>query len=284
MTVLRQLFCNTIATRGSTIAGTVGLESDERDGFGPVRIIAGQTSFNQQERSDYDPFTIRTLQVCMRFVAAGPLLRSISGEPTKDTEVTEVILGCGTENSNGFLTGFSLLLSEIQRKTFSFGNHLQRFLDALNMFFIPYEHKHSKRMQQVLSQFLYAILELWLGSADVRDQVQDLPNWLLKHHRKGKAKYRTERDAFIRFIDKLVFRQPHSLEWLLLKENEGLSEEHLLTLLPLKAWNEDNDIRVRFRVAILNARLFHALQHLDIYPSVLYTGIQGYFNEVEVDQ
>lgn len=282
--MLRQLFSNTIASRGSATSGIVGLETDERDGFGPVRVITGQASSGQQEASDYDPFTVRTLRVCMRFVAAGPLLRSISGEPTKDTEIIDTILGCETKHPNGFLTGFSLLLSEIQRKTFGFGNHLQRFLDALNDFFTSYEHEQSKRMQQIISQFLHAILELWLSSAEVRDQVKDLPKWLLKHHRKEKAKYRTERDAFIRFIDLLVLRQPHSLEWLLLKGKGVLSEEDLLTSLPLKAWNRDNDIRVRFRVAILNARLFHAIQHLDIYPSALYTGVQGYFNEVEVEQ
>jgi ataxia telangiectasia mutated family protein len=220
----------------------------------------------------------------MRFVAAGPLLQSTSGEPTRDTEVVDAILGCGIKNATGFLNGFSFLLAEIRRRTFGLGSNLQRCLEALDEFFASYEYEQSERMQYLVSQFLHSILELWLNSAEVRDQVAALPRWLLKRHRKGRAKYRIERDAFIRFVDKMAFHQPRALEWLLLPGETGLTHEVLLTSLPLMVWNQDNDIRIRFRVAILNARLFHVIQQLDIYPSALYTGIQDYYSEIEVDQ
>ncbi|KAF9454347.1 hypothetical protein P691DRAFT_788809 [Macrolepiota fuliginosa MF-IS2] len=281
--ILRRLFCSLISGRSSATNNMV-IENEERDGFGPVRIVSSRTSSAQTGTLDDDPFVKRTMDVCMRFIAAGPLLHSVSGEPTKDAKVTDAILGCGTKNANGFLTSFSLLLSEVRRKTFGVGSNLQCYLDALDDFFGSYEYEQSERMQHTCSQFLHAILESWLSNAEIRNQVQALPKWLLKRHRKEKAKYRIERDAFIRFVDKLVRQQPRALQWLLLKENEELSDEALLSSLPLRVWNKDNDIRVRFRVAVLNARLFHALHHLDIYPSVLYTGIQSYFNQVEVHQ
>lgn len=282
--MLRRLLCSMIDGRASATAGTMGVENDERDGFGPVRVVASQISSVQHGMLGNGPFVTRTMDVCMRFVAVGPLLSSMSGEPTKDAQVIDAILGCGTKNANGFLVGFSLLLSEIRRKTFAVAGNLQHYLDALDEYFGSYEYEQSEYMQQISSQFLHAILESWLSNAEVRAQVEALPKWLLKRHRKQKAKYRTERDAFIRFVDRLVLQQPRSLAWLLLRQNEELSDEVLLSSLPLGVWNKDNDIRVRFRAAILNARLFHAIQRLDIYPSTLYTGIQGYFNQVEVDQ
>ncbi|KXN87389.1 Serine/threonine-protein kinase TEL1 [Leucoagaricus sp. SymC.cos] len=277
---LRRLFSTLVTGRTSASSGVTGAENDDKDGFGPVRVVANHTA--QQGVSGDDAYLMRTEEVCMRFIAAGPLLQSLSGEPTRDTDIMDAILGCGIKNANGFLHGFSLLLSEIRRRTFSLGNHLQRYLDTLNDFFGSYEFEQSERIQQLLSQFLHSILELWLSSADVRDQVEDLPKWLLKRHKKEKAKYRTERDAFIRFIDKLVFQQPRALEWLL-SPGSSLSDEALLTSLPLRVWNRDNDIRIRFRIAILNARLFHATQHLDIYPSVLYKGLTEFLTEVPVD-
>lgn len=280
--MLRQLFCKMVT--GRTSAGGMGTETDEHDGFGPVRVVASQTSPLQSGTSEADPFVKRTMEVCLRFVAAGPLLHSMSGEPTRDTEIIDSILACGVDNANGFFISFPLLLSEVQRRTFCLGNNLQHCLDALGEFFGSYEYEKSEQMQQISSQFLHAIIELWFSNAEIRSQVKALPKWLLKRHRNEKAKYRSERDAFIRFVDQLVLRQPRSLEWLLLKQNEELSDELLLSSLPLEAWNRDSDIRVRFRVAILNARLFHALQCLDIYPSVFYTGIREYINRVELEQ
>ncbi|KAJ3557512.1 hypothetical protein NP233_g11720 [Leucocoprinus birnbaumii] len=220
----------------------------------------------------------------MRFIAAGPLLQSISGEPTRDTDIIDTILGCGIEHAQGFLSGLSCLLAEVRRRTFSLSTNLQGYLDTLDDFFGSYEYEQSERMQQLVSQFLHSILEIWLTNAETRSQVHALPKWLLKRNRKGTAKYRTERDAFIRFVDKMTLREPRALEWLLMSGDKELSDETLLTSLPLIGWNQDSDIRIRFRVAILNARVFHAIQHLDIYPSALYKGIQGLGNDIEADQ
>lgn len=280
---LRKLFSSLIAGRAIASSGTLG-ENDERDGFGPVRVVASHAGPSQQGALGNDAYLMRTVEVCMRFVAAGPLLQSVSGEPTRDTDIVDTILGCGIENANGFLNGFSFLLAEIRRRTFSLTTNLQGYLDTLDDFFGSYEYEHSERMQQLVSQFLHSILDLWLASAETRSQISALPKWLLKRHRKGTAKYRTERDAFIRFIDKMTLKDPRALEWLLLSGDKELSDEVLLTSLPLRMWNQDNDVRIRFRVAILNARLFHAIQHLDVYPSSLYGGIQEFYSDIEVNQ
>ena len=281
---LRKLFSALISSRTLATDNAPGLENDERDSFGPTRITSSSMGFTSQGIPGNDAYLARILEVCMRFLAAGPLLQSVSGEPTKDIYTINTILECGIVNANGFLIGFSLLLAEIKRRTFSLGNNLQRYLDVLDDFFGSYEYEQSERMQQIVSKFLHSILDLWLTNVEVRNQVDALPKWLLKSHRKGRAKYKTERDAFIRFVDKMTLQEPQALEWLLLSENQGLSEDVLLNYLPLQMWNQDNDVRIRFRVAVLNARLFHAIQRLDVYPSKLYTGIREFYDGVEVHQ
>lgn len=278
------MFIALIASQTSVTDSTPGLENDDRDGFGPTRIAASHMGSASQGITGNDAYLVRTLEVCMRFLAAGPLLQSVSGEPTRDTNIVNTILKCGIIRANGFLNGFSLLLAEIRRRTFSLGNNLQGYLDVLDDFFGSYEYEQSERMQRIVSRFLHSILDSWLTNAEVRTQVDALPKWLLKSHRKGKAKYRTERDAFIRFVDKMALQEPQALKWLLSTGSKGPSDEVLLTSLPLRMWNQDSDVRIRFRVAVLNARLFHAIQQLDIYPSVLYTGIRDFYSGVEVHQ
>jgi ataxia telangiectasia mutated family protein len=279
--MLRQLFCKMITSNGPDVMGSIGTEIDERDGFGPVRVVAGQSGPLQSGIPEADPFISRTMEICLRFVVNGPLLHSLSGEPTKDTEVIDAVLACDVDNPEGFLIGFPLLLSDIQRGTFSLGGNLDRCLKVLGKILTSYKYQKSERMLQVTCQLLNAILESWLNSAEVREGVEDLLDFLLKRNLRKQARYRSERDAFIRFVEQVVIHQPHSLEWVL---EEKLTKEVLLTMLPLGLWNTDNDVRVRFRAAVLNARIFHALQPLDISPSLFYTGLQQYLNQIEIEQ
>lgn len=281
MTRLRELFCTMTTSDGPGEMGSMGIEIDERDGFGPVRLVAGQTGPPQSGVSEADPFILRTVEVCWRFVVNGPLLCSLSGESTKDTKVIDALLICDSDNPRGFLTGFPLLLFDIQRGTFSLGGNLERCLKVLGKILTSYKYQKSEQVLLVTCQLLNCVLESWLSNVEVRNGVEDLLDFLLKRNLRKQARYRSERDAFIRFVEQVVIHQPHSLEWVL---EEKLTKEVLLTSLPLGPWNMDDDVRVRFRAANLNARIFHALQHLEISPSLFYTGLQEYLNQIEIEQ
>lgn len=281
MKVLRQLFCDMIASSDPAAMDNMGTETDERDGFGPVRDVAGRTGPPQFGIPEADPFILRTMEICLRFVVNGPLLHSLSGEPTKDTEVIDAVLACDVDNPKGFLVGFPLLLSNVQRGTFSLGSNLNSSLKVLEEILTSYKYRRSERMLQITFQLLSAILQSWFSSADVRKEVDELLDFLLNRHLSKQARYRSERDAFIRFVEQVIICQPRSLEWVLA---EKPTKEVLLTKLPLGLWNTDNDVRVRFRAATLNARIFNALQHLDISPSLFYSGLQEYLNRIEIDQ
>jgi serine-protein kinase ATM len=219
------------------------------------------------------------VEICVSFLAAVPVLESSSDEPTRDKELTDLVLDCSPEY---FLFVAPAFFSNVRRKILNLTpNNLKRFLDKFSSLVAEnYTYGRREMVLLLLVFFTQSTLPIWLHenvrSTDVGKNVSDFLQWFSQLIKKNSARSWKVRDAIARFLDDYLSHDPAQS---FLNAEQDLSQNTDPDSLPsalLPLMGEDEDIRVRFRVASLNARLLSVTQPFNVDLMVLYTSILGH--------
>jgi ataxia telangiectasia mutated family protein len=243
-------------------------EGDDKDGFGPIRTTQQAPETRQQAEDGTVHRCI--VEVCMSFSAVVPILQASSGEPTRDKELTEFVLHA----DNNFHLVASVFFNKIGQRLLNLGsNNLDRFLRKIGDLLTQYNYSRSEKLQVLVTHFLDSTLHLWLqGSAmdnEVGDNVRALCHWISNILREDKIRSWKLRDYVIRFLDKYLVMDPRQAFW---SHGEDDTETLPSSLLPMLG--ADRDLRVRFRAALVNARLFSVARTIAEDALALYDTIK----------
>ncbi|KAJ3839321.1 hypothetical protein F5878DRAFT_130270 [Lentinula raphanica] len=213
--------------------------------------------------------------ICILFLSLGPLLQQASGEATRDRELTELMLEGARVDIRRFLLACPVYFDSIRKQTLSLGpSHLAQFISIFGDHLRSYSNIKSEGFNLQVISFLDATLSLWLNLAPTHENTAD-DFWALVNHYTGqlqrdKLKHWRIRDSVARLCDKYIVLDPTQHAWL---DEETDSPMHILPSLI-----GDVDIRIRFRAAAINARMFE----IPGDPMALYDTIrQNYTTQLE---
>lgn len=237
------------------------MDVDDKDGFGPIRITQAMGASTETRHTDDTCTNRRIAEICVSFLTVVPILQSSSGEATRDTELTDFVLGSADEK---FFLLAPIFLDKVRQRVLSLNiNTLDNFLDKLAPLLESYAYSRSERAQLLVTQFLHSTLPIWLqksvATTDVGHRIRQLTGWLSGILRSKKIRYWRVRDAIIRFLDEYLTLDPRQEIWSLPDDDDdGIDtfefKQQPAAILPFLG--ADEDIRVRFRAGVANARLF----------------------------
>ncbi|KAK0202615.1 hypothetical protein DFS33DRAFT_1384994 [Desarmillaria ectypa] len=253
------------------------LQEDAMDvDFGPVRT-------GSRQLSDWDDVVdIRLIaDTCMSFLATVPILQSLSGEPTRDNELSGIVLSCQEDHSDRFILLCSVLGEKFRCKTLHLGvEALQKFLAGIVDLSNKYPYARDEKYQLLVGHFLESILLIWIPINEADGPGSEHGGQLLlqmaRALKAGIVKSWKVRDALVRLYDRFVVVNPSLSGWPFSEVEEDDPSEVVASpdiLLPLVGG--DFDIRVRFRAAVANAHLFSFAQKTERDPNLVYAGIKS---------
>ncbi|KAJ4469561.1 hypothetical protein J3R30DRAFT_3551103 [Lentinula aciculospora] len=208
--------------------------------------------------------------ICLLFLSVGPLLQQSQGEPTRDKELTKLMLEVAESDIERFLLASPAYFDSIRNQTLNLSpNHLGQFIDVFAVHLRRYETiKHEKFHIQLIS-FLDATMSLCLSLTAANQNTADNFLELLEYYSvnllHGKLKHWRIRDSFARLCDRYLILDPSRRVWVDQGAEDTSSAMHILPILI-----EDIDIRVRFRAVVINARVFQISED----PMALYETIR----------
>jgi ataxia telangiectasia mutated family protein len=271
-------FKEILRSRIGNIAGgpTNAMDIDYSESFAPIRNA--QATADSQKFGDASAARC-VAEVCISSLAVIPVLESSSGEPTRDKELTELVLKCSDER---FFLAARVFFTHVRQRILSLSpNGLQNFLDKFSSLVTSnYTYGRREEVLLLLIHFLRSTLRVWLQDniyhTETGKNVSDLLHWLSHLIKNKTARSWRVRDAITVFFDDYLSQDPTQKFW---RSGDDSSEgpdfepSDILpaTLIPHIA--ADDDIRVRFRAAVANARLFLIVERLNVDPMNLYRGI-----------
>ena len=274
---------------------TDGTEADDEDDFGPVNAISTTAPAEAQRLSNGRVPAEAILEVCVSFLAVGPILQSSGEEPTRDRELTDIILNC---DGDEFLLASKAYLANVRRRALNINlTILDNLLVKFASLSTQYIFQLNEELKLMVIRLLDSTAHLWVqadhNDSDTVDKVRNFFEWLLQlvrvthdENRNGaKTKVRSWkiRDSFVAFLVRYIALDPY--ERLLearRSQNDDRggsdSDSDSPPTLPsdvLPTINQDDDIRVRFRSACANAMLFDLPRFGDGRHMTLYSEIHS---------
>lgn len=242
----------------STSSHAAGM--DDGDGFGAVNTHRRHNASSTRE--------IRLVaEICIEYLAMGPILQSLVNEPTRDKELLESVLEVADENTDTFILVTSVLLQQVRQNTLDISpTLLDQFLDAIGYHLKTYPFSKNASMICFLATFLDATLHLWghesKATEEVRSKIHILFDWFHKALQGGKIGSWEARDRWVSLLLRYVTEDP---EESLYKKSKVFQRELLPSL------GLDEDMRVRFRASVIVARLFAVGRKTGSPPMPLYS-------------
>jgi ataxia telangiectasia mutated family protein len=257
---------------------------DDGDGFAPIRTTHAITQSVETNQQADSVWAIQCIaDVCMTFLAIVPILQSSSGEPTRDKDLTELILKCSDVK---FLLVGPIYFGKVRQRILNMSlNVLDGFLDKFDRMLKPYIYSRSEKLQLLTTQFLDSTLHYWkqdtVSSSEVGERIRDLCHWLSNTLRRNQIRSWRTRDGVARFMKRYLTEDPEQVIWSMVLPDEegGIVESEALPAAILPMLGADQDIRVRFRVAFDNASLFSVARKTGRDPSHLYSEIKGWLTD-----
>lgn len=270
MKTLRTLLSQFLKWPSSDPQGST-IDADDKDGFGPIRTTTLQNAATIAG-SDDRRSVAHMFHICLNFISYGSFLQSHSSEPTRDRDLTQLIV----ESAGSYPERFSILCPiffSLARKGIIYlpAKHLTAFFEEFASLLGQYSFSRNERFHRVVLDLLTSSLGIWktqdAKADDVEEQFRQLCCWLSNTFVKDNIRSWSLRDAFSQFLDRYLSEDPAQGTWLYL--DDRITEENCENFLPtslLPKLNGDPDIRVRFRAAVSNTRLFYQAEPGDITP------------------
>lgn len=270
-----------------------GIEADQDD-FGLTGGTITAAPVEAQRQTSGRIYVESILDVCMSFLAIGPILQSSGEEPTRDRELTDIVLNC---DGDEFLLASKAYLVNVRRRALNIN---LATLDNLLVKFASLSTQYIYQLNDELKLMIICLLDstahLWTQpdfvGYDTVDKVRNFFGWLLELVRVSKdedgKRTRTKvrswrvRDTFVAFLARYMSLDPLERLWTTGSSSVDVSDtdsnDDCPPTLPshiLPAINQDEDIRVRFRSAYANATLFNLSRFNNSHPMVHYREIHA---------
>lgn len=243
------------------------MDIDDQDGFGPVRTEVSQTSSVVQSE-ERNTLLRRLFEVQLVLLIRGPLLESLSGEPTRDRDLVDKILGSMESNPEWFQMMLPIILREIELGALEFTDkQLDQLLYGIGQAQTQYPNKFNEEREILVVKTLSCTMNLWAFNAgkSTKKRVRSACNYL-----SGRVGTYKTRDAMVLFVQKVLALDPTRV----LDDDEPMLDPMEL----IQKWCEDDDIRVRFRCAITLPRLFGNSRKTGTELMTLYTEVKDFIS------
>jgi ataxia telangiectasia mutated family protein len=241
------------------------MEVDEADGFGPIRT--SQTT-QAEKKLDVNSTIRRIARICIDFLTLIPVLQSMNGDSTRDKELLEILLDA---DGDAFLSMIPSYSDNVRRGRFNLG---VTATDTLLLRFSQHmgDPSFAKREQTHLEviRFLDATIEVWLqpSAEDVLNKVQFLFKFYSDMLVRKKVRSWRIRHALAHFMSRYLNKDPWQKAWNDVEVDCCLPSELLPQL------GSDEDIRVRFKLATLGAKLLLPTNLADNDASTVYQQVR----------
>ncbi|THH15268.1 hypothetical protein EW146_g5182 [Bondarzewia mesenterica] len=273
--VLRFILTRLTGDRHSSNA----MDVDDKDDFGPIRTTPLAANTPEAQRQTKGTSSAQdVMAVCMAFLALGPILQSSSGEPTRDKELTRLILD---SDGDEFLLASSSYFSNVRQRTLNLNvTTLDHFLEKFESLLIQYTYSLNGQLQLLVIQFLESTISLWtqgpVADSETGEHARSLCRWLLDSLGGGKTRCWKIRDSIVTFLDQYLAQDPMEKVWSMsyFDDDDDEIRPSIVPTAALPTMSNDQDIRVRFRVANANARLFTLSRFQHSNPMELYDTIR----------
>jgi len=254
-----------------------GIEADDQDDFGLTEGTITAAPVEAQRQISGRIYVESILDVCMSFLAIGPILQSSGEEPTRDRELTDIVLNC---DGDEFLLASKAYLVNVRRRALNINlATLDNLLVKFASLSTQYIYQLNDELKLMIIRLLDSTAHLWtqpeIVGYDTVDKVRNFFGWLLELVRvtedgdgkrtKSKVRSWRVRDTFVAFLARYMSLDPLERFWTTtgsssIDVDDADSNDDCPPTLPshtLPTINQDEDIRVRFRSAYANATLFN---------------------------
>ena len=265
-----------------------GIEAEDEDDFSLTGGTSTAAPVEAQRQSSGRVHVESILGVCMSFLAMGPILQSSGEEPTRDRELTDIVLNC---DGDEFLLASKAYLVNVRRQALNINlTTLDNLLIKFSSLSTQYIYQLNDELKLMIVRLLDSTAHLWTQpdsvGHDTVDKVRNFFAWLLELVRitkdedgkRSKTKIRSwrVRDAFVAFLVRYMTLDPFERIW----DDAGDADANdgfppTLPSHTLPTINQDDDIRVRFRSAYANATLFNLSRFNNNQPMVHYREIHA---------
>lgn len=235
------------------------MEVDEADGFGPIRT--SQTT-QAEKKLDVNTTLRHIAKICIDFLSLIPILQSTSGETTRDKELLEII---STADGDAFLCMIPSYSDNVRRGRFNLGaNAMDKLLARISRHMGDPAFAKREQTHLEVIRFLGSTIGVWLqpSAANVLDKVQSLFKFYSNMIVRKKVKSWRIRYAFSCFMSDYLNKDP----W----QKALINGECSLPSELLPQLGSDEDIRVRFKLATLNAKTLSPTNLADKDASTVY--------------
>ncbi|KAG1746583.1 uncharacterized protein EDB91DRAFT_1345361 [Suillus paluster] len=240
---------------GQIRKGAQDVHAPDADGFGAIRTTrAGPPTEDDAARDDITAANQYLADLCVIFLATTPVLRSSPTEAMRDKELTKLIVDCPAEKL--LLIG-GAVLGSVRRRVLSLSvDVLNEILQKVGELLGEHSHGHNAYLHVIVVDLLDSTSHLWLqksiADTDVGDHISELCGWLSHNMWKRTFASWKMRDFASQFFARYIAQDPSESFWPTLYGKKPIQRPS--TIIPML--NMDEDIRVRFRAAVVNARLF----------------------------
>ncbi|TFY59771.1 hypothetical protein EVG20_g7665 [Dentipellis fragilis] len=280
MTALRGVLKTVLTKLAGDPQSSNAKDVDDKDDFAPIRTTAiASNQPDAQKQAKGASCAQHIMAVCVSFLALAPILQSSSGEATRDRELTDIVL-----NSDGdeFLSIGPVYFASVREKALNMSlNTLDNLLDKFESLLKQYTYSKSERLQLLVVQFLDSTSHIWVENSVVNSEVEEhihaLCDWLLGAINNNLFPSWRVRDAIVSFLDRYIGQDPQEQAWAAPLEPDEIDDDSpLVPTRVLPSLSKDKDIRVRFRVASANARLFMIARLRQEDPLLLYGELRSH--------
>ncbi|KAF8480561.1 hypothetical protein JB92DRAFT_3041117 [Gautieria morchelliformis] len=235
------------------------------------------------------------VQICITFLTVAPMLQSGSHSATHDKQLVTLLQKC---EASAFLTLAPEFFQSVRMKYLYVTLKTAEMLkDRLEEVLRSYSSARSIRSTMLAIQFLHSTSHLWMQPAVAQSQlckgVRLLHDWLSGMASEGKMASWRVRDRFVCYLDHYLAIDPGEVFWSppvedYTAKNEGEFPQPDTDRLPshiLPRIADDEDIRVRIRLAVANGRLLRTTEITKVDPMPIYervkNGLSVYLDQFE---
>ncbi|KAI0330904.1 hypothetical protein GY45DRAFT_1323035 [Cubamyces sp. BRFM 1775] len=250
---VQDTFAGLLKVLRDLLHATVEQGGAKGDGFA-VRSKAGRS----EKLTSTTAHKRHVVRACVTALVMVPILQSSTGY-TRNKELVELLVDC---EPTEFLTLAPSCLERIQRQQLYLSSTtLEQLLAQLDPLCQEYAFKYSENAQLLLVQALAATAPLWQDryADSLAGERARFLSWqctsklLSKNNRSWRV-----RDAIIRFFDEYLIADPAQKSWTKPSQQHKIPTPEELPAAVLPTLGDDNDIRVRFRIAATSPHLFTA--------------------------
>lgn len=282
----------------STHSDSQAMDVDAEDDFEQPRTAQATSVSTRAPGTSAVYMDLSSINICMTAWAVVPMLQSISGQPTRDKDLADMVL-CSDDSR--LMDMASAYFSVVRTGALSVSNaNMAVFLKLLRELWAQYAYAREERFHRLTLLFLHSTMTQWMDPAtpdDICESTRDLWKLVVEKSLLPKRKMTSwrGRDDVVRFLDANLALDPEEGFWAPIANylvNVGPSsitpqddaEPRAINLLPasvLPTLGSDVDIRVRFRASAASARMFARASKLEQNPSTLYTDVLSYLTSDE---